>query len=52
MRALFPSAVVWSAMVWYAMLELHIGKGVNEKPTRLHQHDARGRYRLPHSCRS
>ena len=26
MRALFPSAVVWSAMVWYAMLELHIGK--------------------------
>lgn len=26
MRALFTSAVVWSAMVWYAMLELHIGK--------------------------
>jgi hypothetical protein len=48
MRALFPSAVVWSAMVWYAML----GKGANEKPTKLHQHDARGRYRLPHSCRS
>jgi hypothetical protein len=38
MRALFPSAVVWSAMVWYAML----GKGANEKPTKLHQHDARG----------
>ena len=26
MRALFTSAVVWSAMVWYAMLELQIGK--------------------------
>ena len=33
MRALCTSAVVWSAMVWYAMLELHIGKGANEKPT-------------------
>jgi hypothetical protein len=26
MRALFTSAVVWSAMVWYAVLELHLRK--------------------------
>jgi hypothetical protein len=26
MQALFTSAVVWPAMVFYAVLELHIGK--------------------------